>query len=110
MPFTTAARPETKRGAGRQLLGVALGVLTMPIVFVAAFTLVTDDSWTMWLFAGSGLLMILSAWRNWRMQWNGFGKLLRSLCGEWTARLLMALCGSAVIAGALLAGLSLRYG
>ena len=54
--------------------------------------------------------MIVSAWRNWRIQWNGLGRLLRSLSGEWTARLLLASCGAAVTTGAIVAGLALRPG
>ena len=108
MPATTTARPETRKGAGRQMLGVMMVVFMLPVLCFAGFGIVTDDAGMVWVTVGCGLLMIVAAWQNWRMQWNGLGRLLRSLCGEWMARLLLALCGAAFASGSLYAGLAAR--
>lgn len=48
-----------------------------------------------------GVLLMIAAYKNWRMLWNWFGRFLRSSLGEKSARVALGLIGGAFAAGGL---------
>ena len=81
--------------------------LVLPLVmFGNAFGYARESSFIAVIAVGAGVLTIGAAWKNWRMNWNWFGCLLRASLGERSARIVLGLCGAGFTIGGVIGAFS----
>ncbi|MBC7844447.1 MAG: hypothetical protein H7099_19210 [Gemmatimonadaceae bacterium] len=83
--------------------GAVIGGVMLLCVFVSGFSTVVDGAWAIWLVLAGSLLLIVAAMKNWRLQWNAFGRLMRYLIGERATRVYFVVAGVMFALGGLLA-------
>jgi hypothetical protein len=90
MPATSipsaSAHDSTAPSAGRRLLGASITLVLMFSVAITGVEMGAEGGAWPWIAAGSGLVLLVAAWRNSPILWNPLGQLLRSLLGVRGAR------------------------
>lgn len=77
----------TTPSVGRRLLGTALTLVLMLSVAATGVDMGAEGGVWPWVAAGSGLVLLVAAWRNSPILWNPLGRLLRALLGVRGARI-----------------------
>ncbi len=96
-----AAPAAPTAGVFRRCFAWALVLVMVPSMSINGLDYGKADNFGTAATIIGGVLLMIAAYKNWRMLWNWFGRFLRSSLGEKSARVALGLIGGAFAAGGL---------